>query len=121
MMSVYEQRRARTVAAEDFEQPAVLRLRQPTAAVFFRNARAEHSELAETVDDALGDYRFAVDRNWIDFRLAVGLQFVGERSRVAVGGEIGIGEQLAIGERAEEQAFGEADVLQTIAEELFGF
>ena len=89
------------MAAENFEQPAILRLRQPAAATFFGHAGAEHSESAEAIDHALGNHRLAVDRHRIDFRLAEAPQFRGQFGGRLVGRQIGIGEQLLVRKRAE--------------------
>jgi hypothetical protein len=120
MMRVDEQRSASAVAAEDFDQPAVLRLRQTAAAARSRQTGPQHAELTETGNDAIGNVRVAVDRRGFDLFAAEAFEFLDQRvARRVVRG--GIGRQFVRKMQAEVQTSGEADPLQPVAKERFGF
>ena len=75
MMGIDEQRGAAAMSSEDFQQAAVLRLRQAAPAARLGQAGAEHSEPAQTIDHPAGDFGVAIDRGGIHLSGAKGLQF----------------------------------------------
>ncbi len=77
MMRVDEERCAGAVAAENFQQAAVLRLRQSATTTFGRQAGTQDSQAAEAINHALWNYRLAVDGDRVDLGLAKAAQLFG--------------------------------------------
>ena len=76
MMGVDEQRRARAMPAEHFEQSAICGLAQSESAAAFRQASPQNSQSTESIDDLLRNHRLAVDGDRIDLLAAELPQFL---------------------------------------------
>ena len=120
VMRIDEQRRAAAVSAEHFQQPAVGGLRQLQPAARFRQARAEHAELAQAGDHRLRNFRLAIDGDRIDVLGAEPTKFFHTGGDGFVVADRGIGRQLVGEVLAKHQPLHEAELLAAVAEKFLG-
>src|SRR5437899_1924605 len=119
MMGVDEQGRARAMPAEHLEEPAISGLAQTDSATAFRQAGPQHSQSPKPIHDLLRDHCLAIDGDRIDPLLAELPQLIDALRRLDIVGQIGIWQELAIQESAEEKSLGETDLRELIAQEFF--
>ena len=108
MVGIDEQRRAAAMTAEDFHQLAISSLAELEAAATFRQARAQHAQLAKAAHDVLGNLGIVIDLGGVDLLFAELAQIRDQRARLQVGRDVRIGKQAIAEILAEEQPLGES-------------
>ncbi len=108
------------MAAKDFNHSAVRGLVESAAAEFLGEASPQKPELSEPVDHALWNLGFAIDRCGVDLFGAEAAKLSDHLARPRIPIQIGICQELIPQVSAKKQSLGKSDLVQAIAQHLFG-